>query len=224
MAAFILIHGIRVAKDFTPETFGRLTAIGHAFMVGRRSYQVFECNCGNAIVARVGDVKRGNTQSCGCYRKEVASERTVARNTKHGLHKHELYGTWASIIQRCYDPKHQAYPNYGGRGITVCDRWRESFASFLSDMGERPGGCTVDRIDNSKGYEPNNCRWATAQEQHNNTRSNRLLTFNGKTQTVSQWERELGFPVRLIHNRLRLGWPVERALSKPARPRKQRAL
>ena len=119
------------------------------------------------------------------------------------------------MIARCCNRNARNYHLYGGRGVTVCERWRENFANFLRDMGERPKGCTLDRIDNSRGYEPSNCRWATYEEQANNTRSNRVLVFNGKTQTMTQWEREIGFPKRLIHDRLKRGWTVERALSEP---------
>lgn len=212
MAKFIVVCGIRIAKDFAPETFGRLTSIGHAFMAGgKNSKQVFECVCGNVVVAFVSGVKQGNTTSCGCYQKEASS----ASNTKHGLSSHPIYGTWVCMISRCYDLNCAGYKDYGGRGITVCDRWRESFANFLSDMGERPKGWSIDRIDNNKGYCPENCRWATSVEQNNNTRRNRILSHDGKTQTMTQWAMELGFSVQAIYDRLRRGWSVERALSEP---------
>lgn len=207
MAKFIVVNGIRIASEFEAATHGRLAVIGPAFRIGRHSKQVFECECGNVIVALVSNVISGNTTSCGCYRKKA--------NTKHGNCNHHLYQTWSNMLERCCNPSAHNYHRYGGRGITVCDRWRDNFANFISDMGERPDGCTLDRIDNSKGYEPGNCKWATWVEQNNNTRRNRLLSHNGKTQTMTQWAREFGFEVHTIRDRLRLGWSVERALSEP---------
>lgn len=217
MAKFILIHGFRIAKDFTPETFGRLTTLGPAFRIGKESWQVCKCQCDNMVVVRTGHVNSGGTTSCGCYHREVM----VVRSTKHGLREHSLYKTWNSMIQRCCNSKHPYYADYGGRGITVCDRWRESFLNFLADMGERPENCSIDRIDNSRGYEPGNCRWATQKEQCNNQRRNRLLTYNDKTQTLAQWSRELNFPKNLICACLHRGWGVEEALTIP--PGKKRS-
>ena len=211
MAKFILVCGIRIATEFEAETHGRLRSIGPKFLVGDRGKQVFECDCGEIVVAPVCGVKCGDNVSCGCYKKELTADRSI----KHGLYEHPLYSTWEGMIGRCCNRNARSYHLYGGRGVTVCERWRENFANFLRDMGERPKGCTLDRIDNSRGYEPSNCRWATYEEQANNTRSNRVLVFNGKTQTMTQWERELGFPKNLICNRLCRGWTVERALSEP---------
>ena len=115
---------------------------------------------------------------------------------------------------RCNNPTHQAWPNYGGRGITVCPEW-DDFAVFIKDMGERPDGLTLERIDNNQGYSPDNCKWATHKEQFSNTRTNHNLTFAGRTQTITQWQEELGFKKTLINNRIRRGWSVERALTTP---------
>lgn len=139
-------------------------------------------------------------------------------NYLHGHHsggkKSTTYSIWSSMKDRCLNSKHRRYARYGGRGIRVCDRWL-SFESFLLDMGERPKGLSLERIDNDGDYQPGNCRWATNQEQSLNRRSNRRLTFNGKTQTVKEWSLELGFKKNLIKDRLRIGWTVEQALTVP---------
>jgi len=118
---------------------------------------------------------------------------------------------------RCYTKSNIGYPYYGGRGITVCDRWLHSFENFLSDMGERPGPeYSLDRINPNGNYRPDNCRWATRETQDNNRRANRFLTWNGKTQTIAQWAKETGISKGTILNRLNWGWPIEDALSWPS--------
>lgn len=121
---------------------------------------------------------------------------------------------WEQMIQRCSDRNIPAWKNYGGRGITVCARWR-SFKNFLADMGPRPVGRSLDRIDNNGNYEPGNCRWATQKEQTRNCRTNRLLTFQGRTLPMSQWTEIMGFKPNLIWQRLGRGWSVEKSLTTP---------
>lgn len=117
-------------------------------------------------------------------------------------------------MYRCYNPKHEAYERYAGRGIAVCERWRD-FRNFRVDMGVRPKGLTLERVDNDKGYEPGNCEWRTPKEQANNRRDNLYLSFQDKAQHVSAWAQETGISVRLITKRLSNGWSVERALTEP---------
>lgn len=144
-------------------------------------------------------------------------------NKEHGLTKHghcrvgektKTYNAWHCIKQRCGNPKNTSYPRYGGRGITLCDRWH-SFDSFLEDVGEIPIGKTLDRIDNNKGYEPGNVRFATAEEQSNNRRSNRLIEYKEKSQTAAQWAKEIGIPYKTFHYRLQNGWTLEEAFETP---------
>lgn len=115
---------------------------------------------------------------------------------------------------RCHGLRHGAYKHYGARGITVCERWKD-FRNFLADMGECPAGKSIDRIDVNGNYEPQNCRWATSQEQNNNKRNSRLLEFNGRIQTLTQWANELGVPRDRIDSRLDRGWAVSKALLAP---------
>jgi hypothetical protein len=139
--------------------------------------------------------------------------------------------TWQSMKQRCLNPRHQAYANYGGRGITICDRWRHSFTTFLADMGPRPEGRTLDRVDNDGNYEPGNCRWATKSTQLSNRRpglrresstrsARRPATLDGVTRSLSQWAKSVGLSYCCVEKRLAKGWSIERALSTPSRNRR----
>jgi hypothetical protein len=137
--------------------------------------------------------------------------------TTHGRTYDPIYEIWCGMIKRCYNRKHKDWRLYGGKGIRVCARWRHTFAAFLADMGERPSPKhSIDRRDGTKGYSPENCRWATAKEQANNTAANRRLTYNGVTRTLSQWADVVGIDMQLLSARNRAGWSVERVLTKPA--------
>jgi hypothetical protein len=143
-----------------------------------------------------------------------------ASKTQHGEGKTRLYSSWRSMKQRCQNPRAHAFEEYGGRGIKVCDEWSDSFYAFkewaLSNGYHE--GLSIDRIDNDKGYEPSNCRWATRSEQQRNRRNNRMVTFNNETKTMSEWAACLGIERNVLWNRLyRYGWPIERALTEPVR-------
>ena len=125
--------------------------------------------------------------------------------------------SWHAMIQRCENHKNKNYIRYGGRGIRVCKRWRRSFIKFLADMGEKPKGKTLDRIDNDGDYRPSNCRWATSRTQANNTRRNRYLTYKGKTRTIAQWSIIKGIKYKTLHTRLQRDWTVEDTLTIPVR-------
>ena len=139
-------------------------------------------------------------------------------DTRGGV-RGRLYYIWHNMKRRCLDPQNHSYPYYGGRGITVCERWLK-YENFKADVGYPPEGMTLDRIDNDGPYSPENCRWATRTEQNNNTRSNRMVTFQDKTQTIAQWAREIGIRQSSLCVRLLRGWPLERALAPLERQRR----
>ena len=188
------------------DKYNRLTAIGfHHRNKHGSQYWLFKCDCGNKKVINVNCVKRGEIKSCGCLQRE--------RNTTHGLSNTKEHIAWTNMKQRCHNKNNKNYKNWGGRKIKVCDRWQNSFENFYKDMGKRPTGTSLDRIDGNGNYEPNNCRWATIKEQNNNTRRNHPLTFNGKTQNISQWANEIGIDYYILYSRIWRGWSVERALT-----------
>ena len=132
----------------------------------------------------------------------------------HGLHNTKVYYAWERILQRCENPKRSGYKNYGGRGISVCEKWHK-FENFFSDMGHPPTPThSIDRINNNGNYEPNNCRWATAKEQNNNSRSNNFVEFNGQRKTLTQWSEIIGISRHTLRQRLKW-WPVEKAFTVP---------
>lgn len=200
-------------KSVIGKVFGHLTIISlsETKIYHKTAYNCV-CVCGNTKVLPWNDLSRGKIKSCGCLQ--------YGRSIKHGhalkSNKSKEYTIWLGIRDRCYRINNPAYPNYGGRGITVCDEWRNDFNKFFSDMGFCPEGHSLDRKNNDAGYSKENCRWATRLEQNNNTRANRNLTFKGRTQTVSKWSRELNIHPGVIRNRIvSLDWSVEEALSTP---------
>ena len=193
------------AIDLTGQRYSRLVALEP---VGRTtSGQViwqFQCDCGNKLVSPAGDVRQGKTKSCGCKKREHISKVKF----KHGLSKTGTHNSWYAMLYRCSVKTYRNYKNYGGRGITVCERW-QSFDKFLEDMGFQPHGLTLERIDNNAGYSPSNCRWASRADQMKNTRLTRFLTFKGKTMCLSEWDRYLRFAKGTVCGRLKKGWSLE---------------
>lgn len=176
--------------DITDKKFNRLTAVKVVGKKKNRIYWLFRCDCGKEKAIQSAHVKSGATESCGCL--------SVENATKHGgctrRGKTAEYNTWCAVRSRCLNPNDACFAEYGGRGITICSRWA-SFSNFLKDMGKKPTHKhTIDRIDNAKGYAPNNCRWATPTEQSRNMRSNRNLTVKGETLCAAAWADLWGVP------------------------------
>lgn len=193
--------------DLTGQKFNRLLIIEFAGVKNKVTYWKCRCDCGKEVIVAGWSVKSGGTKSCGC----LVSE---GNNKTHGGSNKAEYAIWLGMRNRCYTPSVKSYANYGGRGITVCPEWRDSFEQFYKDMGDRPTAKhSIDRINNEGNYEPGNCRWVTHKEQCNNRRGNIPLEYNGKTQTPAQWSRELGLSRATIIQRLSYGWTVERTLS-----------
>lgn len=141
----------------------------------------------------------------------------------HAMTGSPTYKTWDAMRYRCLNESSKDYPRYGGRGIKVCDRWKNSFEAFLSDMGVRPEGMTLDRIDGSGDYEKDNCRWATPIEQARNRRGNVVIEYKGESGNVSYWAEKMGLERKTLEYRIRKGWDVERALTTPSLiPRKKK--
>jgi len=207
-------------KNITGQKFNRLTAIKFSHRKGRVYYWEFLCDCGNKITIAKSDILNGHTKSCGCFRKENSS----SMHTTHGMTKTRFYNIWQSMIQRCNDSTAISYPRYGGRGIKICRKWLD-FQNFKDDMyesyikhskkfGEK--NTTIDRVNNRDDYKSSNCRWATPFTQSRNKRNNRMITFKGKTQCLTDWAIEYDLQRKTLHNRLYYyGWTIERALTAP---------
>jgi hypothetical protein len=217
-----------VFYNLTGQRFGRLLVIKEAPRRSKhnvRSWFVL-CDCGTHKEIRQSDLLNSGTSSCGCLGTEVRRR----MKTTHGFSRRQEYWSYTSIKERCYRKTHASYESYGGRGIAMCARWRESIIHFINDMGPMPSKKhTVDRIDNSKGYwcgkpecpecgplgRTSNCRWATAFEQSRNTRRNRILIYNGKSQTMRDWANEKDMGFKTLSYRIDAGWSVEDALTIP---------
>lgn len=211
---------MRKVTDLTGQSFGKLIVLRLAddYVKGKARW-LCACECGNETVVFACNLTRGHTTSCGCVKK--ANYKTM--NLTHGATAGKLgkkntyprsYKIGCSMRQRCLDPNVPAFKDYRGRGITICNRW-ENYAHFVADMGEPPSGRSLDRTDNNGPYSPENCRWATKSEQARNKRSAHMITFNGETRSLVEWAEHLNMPRQRLANRIRRGWSISRALSKP---------
>lgn len=214
----------KIVHDLAGRVFGRLTVV--LFLgADRKARRKWRCLC--ACNGEPRDVweqalLKGVTLSCGCLHREIVA----ANSFKHGHAVHGAavspeYSSWRSLRDRCENPNNKRFADYGGRGIALCDRWRNSFLEFLADMGPRPPGTSIDRKDNDRGYEPGNCRWATRKEQQRNRRCSTLLTFRGETLSIPDWADRLGIALAALAARVRRGWTPERALTQPIQEKRR---
>lgn len=196
-------------QDLTGQCFGKRTAIKIAGKTkwGENLWECI-CECGTSSIVRTSQLRSGKSNSCGCGPNTT--------NRTHGMTNSSEYTIWHGMLQRCYNPKASRYERYGGRGIKVCDEWKNSFETFVNDMGLRPSKKhSLDRIDNDGNYEPSNVRWELAAVQMNKTRRSNYLCHNGCRKTIAEWSRLVGINAATIHNRLSYGWPVAKALTTP---------
>ena len=201
----------RKTEDLTGKKFGRLTVIGRdgTYPSGNIRW-LCQCDCGGLTHATGHLLKSGTVKGCKC----VSSERMKRLNTKHGGFGTRLYETWRNLNRRCYNENHKAYPLYGGRGITVCDEWREfePFRDWALANGYAED-LTIDRIDVNGNYEPSNCRWATMKEQSNNKRNSHYIEYNGEKHTISEWADIYGVDQVKLWARLQYrNWDLKAAL------------
>jgi hypothetical protein len=203
--------------DLTGHIFGRLTVIERGPNTANNHTRWWcACRCGKRKLIHGTSLRSEASQSCGCLQKEV----TQKRSRTHGMTRTPEYYTWCLLRRRCLDPSDPKYPSYGGRGITVCDTWKESFSNFYRDMGPKPSSKhSIERLDNAQSYTPTNCIWATRTVQARNTRSNHLITIAGRTQCLAAWLEEKGLGASTYKARIKSHWSEEEALTTPPDPR-----
>jgi hypothetical protein len=210
---------MRKIEDITGQKYGRLIVLEFAGTHKRNALWKCRCECGNEKVIAGRNLKNGNVKSCGCLR----SEKTISRNYKHGEINTHLYKIFNQMRNRCNNPNHKDFKDYGGRGIEVCQEWNDISAFLLfRDWAISQGykdGLSIDRRENDKGYSPDNCRWVTVKEQNNNKRNNHLITYSGETKTLAQWATDRNIPRDILYSRIKLGWSLEDAFTKPIKGR-----
>ncbi|GEM_PF-945895 len=213
---FKSLVGTRSDRLFASEYYGH-----EPTKHGPIHYYRCVCDCGGEAIVSAQNLRRSSGKnSCGCRKLEEFKERSVT----HGMSRSSEYNSWQSMRARCYNSSNPAYRHYGGRGITVCDRWMDSFENFFSDMGRKPSAKhSIERVDVDGNYEPGNCKWATDLEQGQNHQTHHLVTTDGGQVILSEAIRAAGLPAKAVSNRLSRGWPVDRALKTPLNaPRKVR--
>lgn len=213
-------------KDYVGKVFGRLTVIrylGHTEVKCSNSIWYCQCTCGKFKAVTRRCLKSGIVRSCGCLQSELVSQRmrdplrrTIPTHKTHGKTSTPEFNVWSKMKHRCSSPSNKCYRHYGGRGITVCDRWLHSFENFLTDMGARPTSKhSIDRIDGNGNYEPGNCRWATMTQQIRNRSISLHVTYEGVTRPLPEWCEIKGLSYHGVRQRLRKGWSPERAFETP---------
>lgn len=218
----------RIGKryDLIGERFERLVVISFNKKENGRLYYNCKCDCGKDVVIAANHLLRGATKSCGCYNIEKSKERCKYLGesaSKHNLSNHRLYRIWSGMKSRCYNSNNPNYKWYGNKNIQVCSEWKNDFKAFY-DWSMKNGykeHLTIDRINGSKDYSPDNCRWVNNIQQVNNKSNNRYITYKHKTKTLSEWSRIVNIPQDTLYDRInREGWSIERAFTNPVRKKK----
>lgn len=196
--------------DISGKKYGRLTTLEY---VGSSKW-LCECDCGTQKIIRKDSLIQGKSKSCGCLHKENAAAQIRERSVKHGDFGTKLYGVWAAIKRRCYNQNSRYYHEYGGRGITVCDRWKDDYSYFKewSLAHDYKEGLSIDRVDTNGNYSPDNCRWVSMKEQQNNRRNNIKLAYEGKEYTLRELSDISGISFRTLKGRHERGWSIENML------------
>jgi hypothetical protein len=194
------------------KMIGRLQILKNTEKRNKRIYWECICTCGNVLFIDGTKIRNGETKSCGCLRIETTKKRV----TTHGHTHTKTYTTWINMRNRCNNPKNTGWKTYGGAGITVCERWENSFMNFLQDMGESDGKLQLDRINTSLGYSKENCRWVTSKINNNNRTNNRIVEYKGRKLTISELSQETGINYFKLYKRIiRRKWPIEKATTTP---------
>lgn len=210
---------VKSKENLAGNKYGRLTVIeqtdDYVYPNGKRRAQwLCMCECGNIIKVEQSNLKRGNSNSCGCYNDELR----ILRSTTHGDRRTRLYGIWTNIKSRCYNPNSTSYSNYGARGILMCDEWKDSYYNFKSWANESgyidSNDVTIERVDVNGGYSPENCIWASPKEQANNRRNTVFFTHNNETHSLSEWADITGIKYHTLFARIyKLNWDFEKAIN-----------
>lgn len=205
--------GCHNSENIIGKKFNRLTVLGLDAIIDNRRHLLCKCDCGNTAIVARNKLVTGHTRSCGC----LQIEKIVTFNYKHGMARTPTHNSYSSMIQRCYDKGNNSYPNYGGRGIKVCEEWLGDlgFNNFYASMKERPTNTTLDRIDNNGNYSPENCRWSTKETQEKNKRSTYNIEYKGEIKCLSDWAKIFNRSYVTIKYRLEHGWSVEDAFTAP---------
>lgn len=207
----------RQVMDMTGQRFVRWTVLSLAPRTGKgQSRWLCRCDCGTEKILLGDRLRNGLTRSCGCLKIEEHTARlTTHGHAGAGERRDPTYRSWSSMKNRCTNPVDPKYPDYGGRGIKVCQRWLDDYTAFLADMGQRPEGCTIERLNVHGNYEPGNCTWATPTTQARNRRNSRLIDFQGEKRTIAEVSEMTGIKQTTLSHRLGSGWSVESATSMP---------
>lgn len=208
-------------RDLSEQRFGRLTVVRRADNASDGKAQwLCSCDCGQEKIVRRSNLVSQSVKSCGCLQREAGARNApfaAAALVKHGMSNSRLDRILKGMVNRCCNQKSPAYKDYGARGIMICDEWAQDRATFFSWAAASgyAANLTIDRKDNDRGYSPDNCRWATKQEQSNNTRRNRTLSLGGVKKTIAQWARQYGMPMRTLWARVDSGWSEADAITTP---------